>query len=93
MTKKEFVVALAKKAEVTGKEADRMLKCFLELVEESLVAGNDVKFIGFGTWETKKREARKLRNPQTGKEMKIAAKRVVKFKVGKALADKVAAKK
>lgn len=39
-----------------------------------------------------KREARKLRNPQTGKEMKIAAKRVVKFKVGKALADKVAAK-
>ncbi|AVQ17131.1 DNA-binding protein HU [Fusobacterium gonidiaformans 3-1-5R] len=93
MTKKEFVAALAKKAEVTGKEADKMVKCFLELVEESLVAGNDVKFIGFGSWETKKREARKLRNPQTGKEMKIAAKRVVKFKVGKALADKVAAKK
>ena len=62
-------------------------------VEENLVAGNDVKFIGFGSWETKTRNARELRNPQTGKKMKVAAKRVVKFKAGKALADKVAAKK
>lgn len=93
MTKKEFVSALSKKAAITGKEADKLVKCFLEVVEESLVAGNDVRFIGFGSWETRKREARELRNPQTGKKMKVAAKRVVKFKVGKALADKVAAKK
>ena len=89
MTKKEFVSALSKKAAITGKEADKLVKCFLEVVEESLVAGNDVRFIGFGSWETRKREARELRNPQTGKEMKVEAKKAVKFKAGKALSEKI----
>lgn len=93
MTKKEFVAALAAKTEMTQKDTEKMVKAFLEVVEETLVSGNEVRFIGFGTWETRKREARKLKNPQTGKDMKVPAKRVVKFKVGKALADKVAAKK
>lgn len=92
MNKKEFIAAFAEKANITKKEADKMLNCFLEVVETSLVGGDDVRFIGFGSWETKIRKARELRNPQTKKTMKVAEKRVVKFKVGKSLADKVNAK-
>jgi DNA-binding protein HU-beta len=57
--------------------------------KETLVKGDEVNFIGWGKWEVKSKPARVGRNPQTGKEIKIAAKRVVNFKVGKKLADKV----
>lgn len=93
MTKKEFVAAFAKKGELKLKDSERLVKTFLEVVEETLIAGDDVKFIGFGSWEVKKREAREVRNPQTNKKMKVKAKKVVKFKAGKTLAEKIAKSK
>lgn len=90
MNKKEFIALFTEKGDFPTKaEAERKLDAFLDLVEETLVKGDEVNFIGWGKWEVKSKPARVGRNPQTGKEIKIAAKRVVNFKVGKKLADKV----
>ena len=93
MSKKEFVEAYAKATGETKKRAEELVNEFLGTVEKSLSKGNSVQFVGWGTFAVQKRAARKGRNPQTGKEIKIAAKKVVNFKVGKKLADKVAASK
>ena len=90
MSKKEFVEAYAKATGETKKRAEELVNEFLGTVEKSLAKGNSVQFVGWGTFAVQKRAARKGRNPQTGKEIKIAAKKVVKFKVGKKLAEKVA---
>ena len=90
MSKKEFVEAYAKATGETKKRAEELVNEFLGTVEKSLTKGNSVQFVGWGTFGVQKRAARKGRNPRTGKEIKIAAKKVVKFKVGKKLADKVA---
>ena len=92
MSKKEFVDAYAKATGETKKRAEELINQFLETVEEALVNEETVQFVGWGTFGVQKRAARKGRNPQSGKEIKIAAKKVVRFKVGKKLADKVAAK-
>lgn len=90
MNKKELVALFTEKGKFTTKaEAERKLDAFLSVVEEALVKGDEVNFIGWGKWEVKSKPARVGRNPQTGKEIKIDAKKVVNFKVGKKLADKV----
>ena len=90
MNKKDLVTLFAENGKFATKaEAERKLDAFLSVVEEALVKGEEVNFIGWGKWEVKSKPARVGRNPQTGKEIKIAAKRVVNFKVGKKLADKV----
>lgn len=90
MNKKEIIALFAEKGNFATKaEAERKLDAFLSTVEETLVKGEDVTFIGWGKWEVKEKPARMGRNPQTGKKIKIAAKKVVSFKVGKKLADKV----
>ncbi len=90
MSKKEFVEAYAKATGETKKRAEELVNEFLGTVEEALVNGESVQFVGWGTFEVQKRAARTGRNPQSGEEITIAAKNVVKFKVGKKLADKVA---
>ena len=90
MSKKEFVEAYAKATGETKKRAEELVNQFLETVEESLVKGESVQFVGWGTFEVKERAARTGINPQTKKEIQIPAKNVVKFKVGKKLAEKVA---
>lgn len=90
MTKKEFVEDIATRGEYTKKEAEKIVNLFLEAVEDNLAKGNSVGFVGWGKWEVVERAAREIRNPQTGKKMKIKAKKVVKFRVGKALEEKVA---
>ncbi len=90
MTKKEFVEVYAKSTGETKKRSEELVNEFLGTVEKVLAKGDSVQFVGWGTFGVQKRNARKGRNPQTGKEIKIAAKKVVKFKVGKKLADKVA---
>ena len=90
MSKKEFVDAYAKATGETKKRAEELVNEFLGTVEEALVNGESVQFVGWGTFEVQKRAARTGRNPQSGEEITIAAKNVVKFKVGKKLADKVA---
>ena len=90
MSKKEFVEAYAKATGETKKRAEELVNQFLDTVEETLLNGDSVQFVGWGSFGVQKRAARNGRNPQTGKDIKIAAKKVVKFKVGKKLADKVA---
>ena len=90
MSKKEFVDAYAKATGETKKRAEELVNAFLGTAEEFLVKGESIQFVGWGTFEVKERAAREGRNPSTGKPIKIKAKKVVKFKVGKKLADKVA---
>ena len=90
MTKKEFVEVYAAKGSFETKaEAERKLSSLLDLFEEVLIKGDDINFIGWGKFEVKDTPARTGRNPKTGEEVAIAAKKVVKFKAGKGLADKV----
>ena len=89
MNKLDLVNAIAKEADVSKKTAEAALTAVLDSIKDALVKGEKVSLVGFGTFETRKRAARKGRNPQTGKEMKIAAKTLPAFKPGKALKDAV----
>lgn len=93
MNKAEFVAKFAQKAEVSKNRAGELVDEFLKTVEKSLLKGDPVQFIGWGSFVIKKTTARKGRNPNTGAPIKIAAKTVVRFKAGKKLADKVKGKK
>ena len=87
MNKVELVEAMAKKADISKKDAEAALKAFIATVEGELKKGGKVQLVGFGTFEVSKRAARKGRNPQTGEEMKIKASKSPKFKAGKAFKD------
>ena len=89
MNKTELVANVAEKAGLSKKDAEKALSAVIESVEEALVEGDKIQLIGFGTFEVKDRAARTGRNPQTGKEIKIAASRNPVFKAGKALKDAV----
>ncbi len=89
MNKVELIAALADKAEVSKKDAAKVLDAFTDTITEQLSQKEKVTLVGFGTFETKERAARIGRNPQTGKEMKIAASVAPAFKAGKALKDAV----
>lgn len=89
MNKVQMVAAVAEKAGLTKKDAEKAVNAVTEAVREALVKGEKVQLIGFGTYEVRERAARKGRNPQTGKEIKIAAAKVPAFKAGKALKDAV----
>ncbi len=93
MNKTELITALSEKAEVSKKDATAVLEAFTATVTEELAKKEKVALVGFGTFETKERAARIGRNPQTGKEMKIAASVAPAFKAGKALKDAVNAPK
>ena len=87
MNKTELIAAVAEKAEISKKDAEKAVKAFTDAVAEELAKGGKVQLVGFGTFETSKRAAREGRNPQTGETMKIAASVAPKFKPGKALKD------
>ena len=87
MNKTELVDAIAAAADITKAQAGRALDAVLESVTETLKKGEKVTLIGFGTFETRERAARTGRNPQTGKEMQIAASTTPAFKAGKKLKD------
>lgn len=89
MNKTELIAAVAEKAEISKKDAEKAIKAFTEAVSEELVKGGKIQLVGFGTFEVSKRAAREGRNPQTGKTMKIEACKAPKFKAGKALKDAV----
>ena len=93
MNKTELVAAIANQAGLTKKDAEKAVKAFTEAVSKELKKKDGkVQLVGFGTFEVSKRAARTGRNPQTGKEMKIAASKAPKFKAGKALKDAVNSK-
>ena len=89
MTKAELVAAVAAKSELTKKDAGKAVEAFLASVEAALVEGDKVQIIGFGTFEVRKRAARRGRNPQTGKRIRIKASKSPAFKAGKTLKDLV----
>ena len=83
MNKEELVQEISKKAKVTQKEAAEVLGSLVETIQKTVSKGEKVTLVGFGTFEARKRAARTGRNPQTGKEIKIAAKTVPAFSAGK----------
>jgi DNA-binding protein HU-beta len=89
MNKSDLIDGMAADAGVTKAAAKKALESFLGNVQKSLKKGNRVSLVGFGSWSVSKRAAREGRNPQTGKTIKIAAKKVVKFKAGSDLQSSV----
>ena len=82
MNKVELVAEVAKKADVSQKDAAAVIKAFIDTVQDQLKKGNKVQLVGFGTFEVTKRAARQGRNPQTGETMKIKASKAPRFKAG-----------
>ena len=89
MNKAELIDAMAAEAGMTKADAKRALDAFLSATNHALKKGDRVALVGFGSFSVASRAARKGRNPQSGKEIKIAAKKVVKFKAGAELAKVV----
>ncbi|MCM3358812.1 MULTISPECIES: HU family DNA-binding protein [unclassified Psychrobacillus] len=89
MNKTELVNSVAEAAELSKKDATKAVEAVFESIQTALADGEKVQLIGFGNFEVRERAARKGRNPQTGKEIDIAASKVPAFKPGKALKDAV----
>ena len=85
MNKSELIAAISAKTGETKKEAEATLNAFVEVITDALVEGDKVQLVGFGSFEVRKRAARKGRNPQTKEEIKIPASKAPVFKAGKAL--------
>ena len=92
MNKEELVQEVAKKTKVSQKQVDETLGAIIETITKTVAKGKKVTFVGFGTFEPRKRAARTGRNPQTGKELKIPAKTVPAFSAGKKFKELVAKK-
>jgi len=89
MNKAELIDAMAAKAGLTKADAKKALDAFIETTTDALAKDDRVALVGFGSFSVSTRAARTGRNPQTGQELKIPAKKVVKFKAGNDLNDKV----
>ena len=87
MNKSDLIAAVAAKTGSTKKDAEATINSFVEVVTEALEKGDKVQLVGFGSFEVRKRAARKGRNPQTKEEIKIPASKAPVFKAGKALKD------
>lgn len=90
MNKADLVTAVAEKAGLSKKDSEKAINAAFDAITESLVTGEKVQLVGFGSFEVKERNARVGRNPKTKEEIQIPASRVASFKVGKALKDAVA---
>lgn len=86
MNKSELIDAMAVKADITKVDAKKALDAFINTTKEAVAKGEKLTLIGFGTFEVSQRAARVCRNPRTNEQMNVAAKKVVKFKVGADLA-------
>ena len=89
MNKTELIAAVAEKAEISKKDAEKAVKAFTDAVAEELAKGGKVQLVGFGNFEVSERPAREGSNPRTGETMTIAASKTPKFKPGKALKDEI----
>ena len=90
MNKNELIAAVAERANLTKKDSEAAVSAMLEVITDALCDGDKVQLVGFGSFETKERNARIGRNPRTKEEIQIPASRVPAFKAGKALKDAVA---
>ena len=89
MNKAELIGSIAGKSGLSKADAGKALDAFVASVTESLSGGDRIALVGFGSWSVEQRDARTGRNPRTGEEIQIAAKKVVKFKAGASLSDAV----
>lgn len=89
MNKAQLIDAISADTKLSKAEAKKALKAFIDATTKALGKGERVALVDFGSFSVSKRAARKGRNPQNGKEIKIPAKKVVKFKAGAALGKKV----
>lgn len=89
MNKAQLIEKIAQKSKLTKSDAEFFLDSTLEVISTAIARGDDVKIVGFGCFSKSKRQARIGRNPQTGKEVKIAEAFVPKFRPGKELKDSV----
>lgn len=89
MNKSDLVASIASKAELSKKDAEKALNAIIESITGALKKGDKVQLVGFGTFETRQRAARKGKNPQTGAEVMIPAAKVPAFKAGKALKESI----
>ena len=90
MNKNELVAMVADQSGLSKKDAEKALAAVIDTITAALVAGDKVQLVGFGTFETKQREARTGRNPRSGETIEIPAASLPAFKAGKALKDAVA---
>ena len=90
MNKTELIAAVAEKSGMSKKDAEKALAAVVDTLTDAMVKGDKVQLVGFGSFESKCREARMGRNPKTKETIEIPATRVPVFKAGKALKDKVA---
>lgn len=89
MNKAELINAIADETGLSKKDTEATINSFVNVVSNALVENDKVQLVGFGTFETRKRAARKGKNPQTGEELNIPACVAPAFKAGKALKEKV----
>lgn len=89
MNKAQLIDAMAAEAKITKADAKKALDAFVKVTGNALKKDDRVALVGFGSFSLTKRAARQGRNPSNGKPIKIAAKKVIKFKAGKDLNDKV----
>ena len=89
MNKAELIAAMAAKTGDTKKGAEASVNAFVDVITDALAKGDKVQLVGFGSFEVRKRAARKGRNPRTKEEIKIPASKAPVFKAGKALKDLV----
>lgn len=89
MNKTELVAAVAERAELSKKDAEKAIKALVDTITAELVKGEKVQVVGFGTFEVNERAEREGRNPKSGETVTIAASKSPKFKAGKALKDAV----
>lgn len=87
MNKTQLIEAVSERSGLSKVDAGKALDAFMEVTKETLASGGEVSLIGFGTFSVTERAARTGRNPKTGAEIQIAAKKAPKFKAGKALKD------
>ncbi|RKW08981.1 HU family DNA-binding protein [uncultured Capnocytophaga sp.] len=89
MNKTELIDAIAEEAGLSKADAKKALEAFLASIEKTLKKGDKISLVGFGSWSVSEKPAREGRNPKTGETIKIAAKKVVKFKAGAELSNAV----
>lgn len=89
MNKTELIAAVAEKSGLSKKDSEKALSATLDAITAALTQGDKVQLVGFGTFETKHRQARTGRNPSNGQPVEISAARLPLFKAGKALKDAV----
>lgn len=89
MKKSDLIAKIADKSGLTKKDAEKALNAFIDTVTDALVADDKIALVGFGTFETKKRAARKGKNPRTGEIIDIPAAKVPAFKAGQGLKNAI----